>query len=49
METYGLTQEEVSKKLGKSRSAVANTVRILNLEPRVLEFAKARKINRRTL
>lgn len=44
METYGLTQEEVSKKLGKSRSAVANTVRILNLEPRVLEFAKQGKL-----
>ncbi len=44
METYGLTQEEVSKKLGKSRSAIANTVRILNLEPRVLEFAKQGKL-----
>lgn len=44
METYDLTQEEVSKKLGKSRSAIANTVRILNLEPRVLEFAKQGKL-----
>lgn len=39
-----MTQEEVSKKLGKSRSAIANTVRILNLEPRVLEFAKQGKL-----
>lgn len=44
MQTYELTQEEVAKKLGKSRSAIANTVRILNLEPRVLEFAKKGKI-----
>ena len=44
MDTYNLTQEEVSKKLGKSRSAIANTVRILNLEPRVLEFAKQGKL-----
>lgn len=44
MDTYGLTQEEVSKKLGKSRSTIANTVRILNLDPRVLEFAKQGKL-----
>jgi ParB family transcriptional regulator, chromosome partitioning protein len=35
---FGLTQEEVSKKLGKSRSAVANKVRLLNLP---LEIQKA--------
>ena len=44
MEDYDLTQEEVSKKLGKSRSAIANTIRILNLDPRVLEFAKQGKL-----
>lgn len=44
MQAYGLTQEEVSKKLGKSRSSIANTVRVLNLEPRVLEFAKQGKL-----
>ena len=45
METYELTQEEVSKKLGKSRSTIANWTRILNLEPRVLEMAKEGKIS----
>lgn len=45
MQSYGLTQEEVAKKLGKSRSAIANSVRVLNLEPRVLEFAKQGKIS----
>ena len=44
MDTYGLKQEDVAKKLGKSRSAIANTVRILNLEPRVLEMAKQGKL-----
>lgn len=31
--TYGLTQEEISQKVGKSRSAVANSMRLLSLEP----------------
>ena len=30
-----LTQEELSERLGKSRSAVANTLRLLNLAPEV--------------
>ena len=42
---YGLRQEDVAKKLGKSRSAIANSVRILNLDPRVLEFAKEGKLS----
>ncbi len=45
IDTYGLTQEEVSKKLGKSRSTIANWIRVLNLEPRVLEMAKEGKIS----
>ena len=44
IDKYGMTQEEVGKKLGKSRSTIANTIRILNLEPRVLEMAKEGKI-----
>ena len=44
MQEYGLRQEDVAKKLGKSRSAIANSVRILNLDPRVLEFAKEGKL-----
>ena len=31
IEKYGLTQDEVAKKVGKSRSAVTNTIRLLNL------------------
>ena len=44
MEECSLTQQQVSEVLGKSRSAVANTVRILNLDKRVLELAKEGKL-----
>lgn len=44
MDKYGLTQEEVSKKIGKSRSSVSNTVRILYLAPDVLELVKQGKL-----
>ena len=40
MELYGLTQEEVAKKLGKSRPAVANSVRLLHLPGAVQEYIK---------
>ena len=40
IEVYGLTQEEVAKKVGKSRSAVANSLRLLNLPEKVKEFLK---------
>ena len=40
MDKYGLTQEQVSKKIGKSRSSVSNTLRILYLAPDVLELVK---------
>ena len=45
MESYNLTQEEVAKKLGKGRSTIANSIRVLNLEPRVLELAKQGNIS----
>ena len=44
MEKYGMTQEQVAKKLGKSRSAISNTVRILYLTPDVLELVKQGKL-----
>lgn len=45
IDTYHLTQEEVAKQLGKSRCTITNTLRILNLEPRVLELAKEGKLS----
>ena len=44
MDEYSLTQEEIAKLLGKGRSSIANSVRILNLAPPVLEFAKQGKL-----
>ena len=38
MEEYGMTQEEAAQSVGKSRSAVANSLRLLNLCPYVMEL-----------
>jgi len=40
MEQYGLTQEEAATRVGKSRPAVANSLRLLGLCPEVLEKVK---------
>ena len=44
MDEYNLTQMKVAEILGKSRSSIANTVRILNLDPRVLDLALQGKL-----
>jgi len=44
MDEYQLTQSQVSEIIGKSRSGIANTLRILNLDPRVLDLAKQGKL-----
>lgn len=44
MDEYDLTQQEVSEILGKSRSSIANTVRILNLDERVINLALEGKL-----
>lgn len=38
MDRCGLTQEQAAKRLGKSRSSVANSLRLLNLPQRALEW-----------
>ena len=40
IERYGLTQDQVAKQVGKSRSAVANMLRLLDLPDEVLEMLK---------
>lgn len=45
MEEFGLTQEKVSERLGKSRSAIANSLRILSLYPEVLELVEKGKVS----
>lgn len=44
MDDYNLTQAKVADKLGKSRSSIANTVRILNLDERVINLALEGKL-----
>ena len=41
MEDYGLTQEEAASRVGKSRPAVANALRLLSLNPEVLELVRS--------
>ena len=45
MERCDLTQEQAAQKLGKSRSAVANSLRLLNLPEDVLPFLKEGKLS----
>ena len=40
MTEYGLTQEQTASRVGKSRPAVANALRLLNLCPEVLEIVR---------
>lgn len=45
METYGLTQDEVSQRVGKSRPVIANSLRLLSLPDDVLEMVKDGKLS----
>ena len=45
MEDYGLTQEEVAGRVGKSRPAVANALRLLALPDEVLENLRQGKLS----
>ena len=44
MDEYGLTQQKVADILGKARTSIANTVRILNLDQRVIKLALEGKL-----
>lgn len=45
MDTYNLTQDEVAKAVGKSRPAVANAMRLLNLPDEILNMIKDGEIS----
>ncbi|MEG2929306.1 MAG: ParB/RepB/Spo0J family partition protein [Oscillospiraceae bacterium] len=45
MESFDLTQDEISKKLAVPRSSVANSLRILNLPQGVLELIKSGELS----
>lgn len=38
LKDFEMTQEDLSKRIGKSRVAITNTIRLLNLDERVLEY-----------
>lgn len=45
MDEYGLTQETVSERIGKSRSNIANTLRLLSLYPDVIKMVEEGKLS----
>ena len=45
MNDYGLTQEDTAKRVGKSRPAVANALRLLALTPEVLEKVRSGQLS----
>ena len=45
METYHMTQEEAASRVGKSRSAVANALRLLSLTPPVAKLVEEGKLS----
>ncbi len=45
MDTYSLTQEQAAERVGKSRPAVANALRLLVLPPKVIELLKENKLS----
>ena len=44
IEEYGLKQQDLADALGINRSTMANTIRILNLDPRVIDLALQGKL-----
>lgn len=45
MTEHNMTQEQVSERIGKSRSAVANILRLLTLPPQILELIRSGAIS----
>ena len=45
MDEYHLTQEELAERIGKSRPAVTNTLRLLSLSPAVISLVSAGKLS----
>ena len=43
-EEFGLSQEKIAERVGKSRSAVTNSLRLLQLDPRVRNFVVENKL-----
>ncbi|MFA6522456.1 MAG: ParB/RepB/Spo0J family partition protein [Patescibacteria group bacterium] len=46
IDLFSLTHDEIAQKMGKSRPAITNTIRLLELEPHILEALVQKKISR---
>lgn len=42
---FGISQEDIAQKIGKSRSSIANSLRLQNLEPEIKEGLREEKIS----
>ncbi|MDU6031201.1 MAG: helix-turn-helix domain-containing protein, partial [Peptoniphilus harei] len=45
LDSQDLTQKELADEIGKSRQYIGNTIRLLNLDPRVLKLLEEEKIS----
>ena len=45
MDEYGLTQEETTRSVGRSRPGVANSLRLLSLSPKVMELVEKKELS----
>jgi len=45
MDTYGFTQEQISKSVGKSRPYIANSLRLLNLPDTIIEYVSEGRLS----
>ena len=45
LKDYDMTQEELSKKVGKSRSAIANSIRLLDLPEEILTMVASKELS----
>ena len=45
LDSQNLTQKELADEIGKSRQYIGNTIRLLNLDPRVLKLLEVEKIS----
>ena len=45
MDEYNMTQEDLAKAVGRSRSAIANSVRLLNLPEEIIEMLRKKELS----
>jgi len=45
IDEYNLTHEDIANELGKSRTAITNTIRLLNLEPQIIQWMKEKLLH----